>query len=154
MEAASPETGTRAPWFHATSHPDTSVSEVAGAQLMGPQRVLEAESPAGRSPPFHIMAVDISFMSTVRTWVTNDESSCHSECVENQVPCVMAAAFPYLSNSKLLRKRNSICFNHKLLISSLSLDISVNCTSMRLLGQGFSHFNSTGLNWGILKSSF
>lgn len=123
MEAASPEIGTLARWFHVTSHPHTSVSEAAGAQLMGPRSVPEAGSPAGRSPAFHITAVDISSMSTVRTWFTNDESFSHSECAENQVPCVMVAAFPYLSNSKLLRKRNSIYFNHKLLISSLALDI-------------------------------
>ena len=123
MEAASPETGTLARWFHVTGHPHTLVSEAVGAQLMGPRGVLESGSPAGRPPASHITAVDISFMSTVRTWVTNDESFCHSECVENQVPSVMVAASPCLSNSKLLRKRNSIYFNHKLLISSLSLDI-------------------------------
>ena len=30
----------------------------------------------------------------------------------------------------------------------------MNFTGMRLLSQGFSHFNSTGLTWGILKCSF
>lgn len=102
---------------HVTSHPHTSVSEAAGAQLMGPRSVPEAGSPAGRSPAFHITAVDISSMSTVRTlssmstvrtWFTVSESFSHSECAENQVPCVIVAAFPYLSNSKLLRKIASI----------------------------------------------
>lgn len=89
-------------------------------------------------------------MSTVRTWFMHDESFSHSECAENQVPCVMVAAFPYLSNSKLLRKRNSIYFNHKLLISSLALDI-YKFHRHEFLSQGFSHFNSAGLTWGILK---
>lgn len=96
MEARRPENGMLARWFHVTSYSHPPASEAAGAQLMGARRVPDARSSAGRSPPFHSMAADITFLPTVRTGVTNDESLSHSECVENQVSCITVSAYPLL----------------------------------------------------------